>query len=39
MISSDDDDDVEKAVTGQRRCRTKARVSEKVGALFAYQAA
>ena len=34
-----DDGEVEKTVTGQSCCRTKARVSEKVGALFAYQAA
>ena len=34
-----DDGEVEKTVTGQRSWRTKASVSEKVGAVFAYQAA
>src|SRR6266487_444325 len=37
--TSSDEGDVEKTVTGQSCCRTKARVSEKVGADLAYQAA
>jgi len=34
-----DGGDVEETVTGQRNWRTKARVSKKVGAVFAHQAA
>ena len=38
-MTSSEDGDVEKTVTGQSCWRTKARVSEKVGADLAYQAA
>jgi hypothetical protein len=38
-MTSSEDGDVEKTVTGQRIWRTKASVSEKVGAAFVYQAA
>ena len=37
--TSSDDGEVEKTAMGQRSWRTKARVSEKVGAVLAYQAA
>ena len=37
--TSSDDGDVEKTVMGQRRWRTNASVSEKVGTVLAYQAA